>query len=465
MDRTLVTALTALSLFVLASTVGCAPTRLPGRHAATPDAGPGDAPTTPSSTCGEGLPSCVAGTICQSVHGAMHCVADPSMPRTQYCNGEFDTGCGAGMLCVAGTCTRDPRLPNPCTDDSTCPSGNMCVAGQCVCAHSSDCPSGLECSGGACVPGLGACVADADCPTGMICEGGVCLDRALCDATSPDLTGTWQMHSTLRFREALPGWLSDLLDALEGPFRFLGGETTCIDFGLPSFVESLICSAIGPYVEAHFPAWSRSLFLAIADLNTVLSTWDIDETMVLDPGAVTDTYRGHHTWDRIRFTSRSTMLVADPTTVFDWSFEPSTFDAAAVCGTFEIRRHDVNVSIGRIIAWLVDAVVEESSDGAYHTLDAALSDMTSGFCAGLADAASSAVTTPGVGIAVRSACESELGDLTDRLTSAIAGARLGVDVVSLRGSAPIAGPDSLPDGLWDGALLGSEFSGDFSAWR
>jgi hypothetical protein len=273
------------------------------------------------------------------------------------------------------------------------------------------------------------------------------------------------MHSTLRFREALPSWLSDLLDALEAPFRFLGGETTCIDFGLPSFVESLICGVVGPYVDAHFPAWSRSLFIAIADLNTVLTTWDIDETMVLEPGAVTDTYHGTHSWDRIRFTSSSTMLVADPTTVFDWSFEPSPFEAAAVCGTFEIRRHDVNVSIGRIIAWLVDAIVEESSGGMYTTLDAALSDVTSGFCAGLADAASGAISTPGVGIAVRSACDSELGDLTSRLTSAIATARLGLDVITLRGNAPIAGPNSLPDGIWDGTLFGSDFGGDFDASR
>lgn len=457
-----------LAVLVLATT-GCPRTRLPGRAVGAPDAGPPDdgSPPTLTSTCGEGLPACATGFSCQPIGGAYQCLRDPSMPSPEgaYCTGEFEGGCAPDLLCIGGRCVHDPRVPTGCTDPTMCPAGFTCEAGTCLCAHSADCPTGTYCSGGSCTPGVGACIADADCPTGTICEGGACLDRATCDVTSPDLSGTWSMHSTLRFREALSSGLSDLLDALEAPFRFLGGETTCIDFGLPSFVESIICGAIGPYVDAHFPPWARAVFLAIADLNTVLTTWDIDETMELASAGAPGAYRGRHTWDRIRFVSRSTTLVADPTTVFDWSFEPNDFDAAAVCGTFEIARHDIHVSIGRIIAWLVDAVVYEASDGAYATLDDALRDTTSGFCAGLGDAASSAVTTPGVGLAVRSACDDELSDLTRRLTDAIGGARVGVDPITLRGTVPIAGPSSLPAGIWEGTLFGSDFGGDFDAWR
>lgn len=463
------------------------------------DTGPGfaDAPGLDAATlrpeCGEGFSLCPSGFVCAAVEGVPRCVPDPDPPppgdgtRCGTCPApgecrmgvciqpspgggvcEFDDGCDPGHLCIAGRCTPDPRLPVPCSDASMCPSGFMCVMGVCRCSFSADCPIGLECMAGACVPGPGgACVADADCPspTTHVCEAGMCVERGVCDIVNPDLAGTWSMHSSLRFREALPSGLSSFLDFIEGPFRFLGGETTCIDFGLPSWVETAICDLVAPYVDMYLPPWSRPVFRAIADLNDVLTTWEIDETMVLTAGTVTDSYRGTHTWNRVTFMYRDSPLMADPTDILDWRFAPSPFNAAAVCGTFSIERHSVNVSIGSVIAWLVDAIIYEVSDHRWTGLSDALAEVIDGFCMGLAQAAEENIDYAGVGSTVMRVCSSTLTGLADAAIRELLEARIGAEPITLRGTAPITGPNSLRPGHWDGTLLGSDFTGDWSAMR
>lgn len=454
------------------------------------DGGGVDAPTL-RPECDSESNLCPSGFICAAVGGVPRCVADPDPPppgdgtRCGECPSpgecrmgicvqpsptgglcEFDDACDPGHLCIAGRCTPDPRLPVPCTDPTMCPSGFLCVEGFCECAFTADCPIGLACVAGACVPGPdGACTADDDCPGVRICEGGMCIEPGVCDIVHPDLSGSWMMHSTLRFREALPAWLSDFLDFVEGPFRFLAGETTCIDFGLPGWVESAICDLVRPYVDMYLPPWSPPVFRAIADLNTVLSTWEIDETMTLMPGTVTDSYRGSHTWNRVTFMHRAEPIYADPADIFDWRFAPSSFNAFAVCGTFNIERHSVRVSIGAIIAWLIDAVIYEASDHRWTGLSDALDEVVSGFCAGLADAADEAVDYPGVRGAVMSACSGALTGLADTAVREVLDARIGAEPITLRGIAPIGGPNNLRGGHWDGTLLGSDFTGDFDAFR
>jgi hypothetical protein len=487
--RTFVLVGSSLWLAVLGG--GCAS---PGRPV---DAGPGardaaglDAPEL-RPECDSESRLCPSGFVCAAVDSVPRCVPDPDPPppgdgtRCGACPApgecrmgvciqpsptgevcEFDDACTSGQLCIAGRCTPDPRLPVPCTDPTMCPAGFLCVDGVCACAFSADCPIGLECLAGACVPGPGgACIADADCPSTRVCEAGMCVERGVCDIESPNLSGTWSMNSSLRFREALPSGLSAFLDFIEGPFRFLGGETTCIDFGLPSWVETAICDLVAPYVDMYLPPWSRPVFRAIADLNSVLTTWNVDETMVLMPGAVSGSYRGTHTWNRVTFMYRDSPLTADPTDILDWRFSPSPFNASAVCGTFSIERHSVNVSIGSVIAWLVDAIIYEVSDGRWSGLSDALAEVVDGFCRGLADAAESAIDYPGVGGTVMGVCSSTLTGLADTAIRELIEARIGADPITLRGTAPITGPSSLRPGRWDGTLLGSDFTGDWSAMR
>lgn len=440
--------------------------------------------------CGEGFDECPTGFVCAAVMGVPRCVPNPDRPppgdgtdcrpcdapgecRMGVCvlpspGGsvcEFDTECPMGELCIAGRCTHDPRIPIPCASDSMCPPPLTCGPdGVCTCEATTDCPIGLECVAGACVPGPGgdACVADAECPAEYVCEAGRCRERTLCDITNPDLSGTWMMTSTLHMHEALPDWIV----AVEEPFRFLGGDSTCIDWdGLPSWVDMAICDLVRPYVDMYLPPWSRPVFRAIADLNVVLDEWVIDETMTLRPGAVTDSYRGSHTWDRITFMYRAMPIVGDPAGIRDWRFSPSEFNASAVCGQFNIERHSINVSIGSIIAWLVDAIIYEVSDHRWSGLRAALTDVADGFCRGLAAAAEDSIDYSGVGSTVMRICSGLVAAGVDAAVDAVLNARIGADAITLRGTAPIGGPNSLRGGTWDGRVLGRSFSGEFDAWR
>lgn len=488
--------LTAMALLGIGCDAGNAGTgRRPRDSGMTIDAG------VPDPECGEGIGECPGGTVCAAVMGVPRCVFPPEemMPPTGLPPGdgtdcspcpapgecregvcvqpspsgavcEFDSECGAGFVCIAGRCTPDPRVPVPCTTVAECAAPLVCVDGLCRCVSTTDCPIGLECSDmGLCVPGPGgdACVGDDDCPDDMVCEAGRCRGRTVCDIENPDLTGTWDMHSTLRVREALPEWLSDFLDAVEAPFRYLGGETTCtaVDFGLPSWVMAALCDIVDPYVMDYLPPWAPPVFRAIADLNTVLATWEIDETMELRPGGVTDSYRGTHTWNHVRFMYRSMPIEADVRDIADWRFEPGEFNAAATCGQFNIERHDVGISIGGLIMWIVDTVVYEVSDGRWVGVEDALASIADGFCMGLASAAEDAIDYPGVGGTVMSVCSSATTSFIREAINELLEARLGFSFMTLRGTSPIAGPNSLRPGVWDGRLLGSEFSGDFEAVR
>jgi hypothetical protein len=452
------------------------------------DAGPGLVPE-----CGEGLRDCPTGFVCAAVMGVPRCVPDPDRPppgdgtdcrpceapgecRMGVCvqpsaSGrvcEFDPECGMGELCIAGRCTPDPRIPTPCRDGA-CPAPFVCGPdGFCRCTTTTDCPIGLECMEGSCVPGPGgdACVADAECPADYVCEAGRCRTRTLCDIEHPDLAGRWMMTSTLRLREALPSWLSDFLDAVEEPFAFLGGTTTCIDWsGLPDWVDTAICDLVRPYLDRYLPPWSRPVFRAISDLNDVIGTWVVDETMTLRPGTVRDSYRGSHTWNRVTFMYRDMPVVGDPADILDWRFSPSDFNALAVCGYFHIERHPIHVSIGSIVAWLIDALIYEVSGHRWSGLRAALTDLADGFCAGLARAAEDNIDYRDVGSRVMSLCSSLVSAAIDRAIRAVLDARIGADAITLQGSAPISGPGSLRMGVWNGTLLGRGFTGDFDAWR
>jgi hypothetical protein len=273
------------------------------------------------------------------------------------------------------------------------------------------------------------------------------------------------MQSILHIRDALPDWLDSFLSTVAGPFSFLAGDETCIDFGLPDWVEMEVCDLVRPFVDEHLPPWSFPVFRAIAGLNDVLSDWHIDETMVLDAGSVTDSYRGTHTWNTITMYYRDMPIMGTPESILDWRFSPSPFNAEAVCGTFNIERHDVNVSIGSIIAWAVDTLVYELSEHRWATASDALTEMAGGFCDALGEAADESVDYDGVGAAVSGVCRDALASLIDDAIRRLIDARIGASPITLRGEAPITGPSSLRPGTWDGTLLGSDFPGEFTADR
>lgn len=483
----------ALSIALLPACASSGPTRHGDGDGGVDPVIDSSMPPPPPECTADDPDSCYPGFLCAAVDGQPTCVPNPDRPppgdgtdcspcpapgecRMSVCvqpsaSGrlcEFDSECLDDELCIAGRCTHDPRIPTPCTDTSMCPSGLSCVGGTCACMFTTDCPIGLECMGGLCVPGPGgdSCIADLDCPADYVCEAGRCRPRTLCDIENPNLAGTWDMTSTLHLREALPSWLDSFLDAVEEPFAFLGGTSTCIDWsGLPAWVDTAICDLVRPYVDMYLPPWSRDVFRAISDLNDVIGDWVIDETMVLEPGAVTDSYRGTHTWNRVTFMYRDSPVTGDPEDILDWRFSPSDFNASAVCGTFNIERHPINVSVGSIIAWIVDAIIYEASGHMWTGLRAALTDVADGFCMGLSQAAEENIDYAGVGSSVMSICSGLVATGIDAALDALLNARIGADAITLRGTSDIGGPNTLRPGVWDGTLLGRTFSGEFEAVR
>lgn len=474
---------------LLAAAAGCSAGNTPS--SVHRDGGPGsDLGAPPVSDC-ESFMDCAPGLVCRPVGVVLRCVApDLVVPPTETCTScaapaecrlgvcispdgsggvcEFDTECAAAELCIAARCTHDPRIPLMCVE-GVCPGTLRCVAGTCACAEHVDCPVGTLCIGGVCAPSPGGdgCVADDECPATDVCEAGACRPRTLCDITNPDLTGTWSLASTLRLRESLPSWLDSFMGAVSGPFRFIAGDSASLGIsGLPGWVEDLIAPALRDWADANLAPWVRDLLGGIADLNDILSTWSIDERMDLRPGIARDLYRGTHTWLNVRFDYRGTEVRGRPEDILDWRFSPSEFDAAATCGVFVIERHDVDVSIGAIIAWLVDTVTYAATDGRYSTFRDALTSATSGFCDEVGRIAGDTVPSyPGLAGTVSGACDGAVASLIDQLDSTIRAGRLGLDVMTLKGYAPIAGPNSLRPGAWEGTLVGRDFTGDFDAFR
>jgi hypothetical protein len=477
-----------LVALALAAATGCSAGAAPVRHR---DGGPGNDLGGPLVNECESFMDCATGLVCRPIGSVLRCVSPELVPPpTETCTDcvapaecrigvcispddtgavcEFDPECAPTELCIAARCTHDPRIPIPCPD-GVCPGTLRCVSGTCACTEHVDCPVGTLCAAGVCehFPGADGCVADDECPATDVCEAGACRPRVLCDITNPDLTGTWSLASNLNLRESLPSWLDTFMGAVAGPFRFIAGDSTSLGItGLPGWVNDLIAPALRDWADANLAPWVRQLLGGIADLNDILSTWAIDERMDLRPGILPDLYKGTHTWLAVRFVYMGAEVRGRPEDIIDWSFSPSEFDAAATCGVFEIERHDVDVSIGAIIAWIVNTVTYEATDHAYTTFRDALTAATSGFCSEVGRIAGETVTSyPGVASTVTSACNGAVAGLIDQIDTTITEGRVGFDVMTLKGYAPIAGPNSLRPGVWEGTLVGRDFTGDFDAFR
>lgn len=391
---------------------------------------------------------------------------------------EFDPECGAGNLCIAGRCTPDPRIPRTCLDGEECPDGLMCsMDGACICVRTADCPIGAICSpDGRCVPDGDSCIADDECPPGLLCAAGECIPESACDVVHPPLQSprVWSVDSVYNFREALPSWLSGFLDAVAAPLRFLSGTGPRPSLGIPRVLEDLVWNAIESWIDANVPAYARDAAGGIADLNDILSTWFVKEQMTLTSAAPPrDAYRGQNVWTEVEFEYRGARMRGRPADIIDWTFEPSEYDAQAVCGVFYISQHDVNVGIGAIIAWAVNAVVEQSSSRRYRTAEAMLRAQGGRICNEVGNAARRIETeidlpliTPAEAYDLaRTACLGFVDGQIDRLVDALDMARLRLDVMSLKGSSPIVSGTSMTPGTWEGSLVGGDFTGTWSARR
>lgn len=389
---------------------------------------------------------------------------------------EFDDECAAGELCIGGFCTPDPREQQDCTEDREC-GRLVCRDDQCVCEEDRQCPVGFECGPeGQCTPrddggGGDGCVGDADCPDGQVCEGGDCRPRDGCD--DPDLSGTWTFHSTLHLREALPEWLSDLLDAVDGPLRFLAdGILNGFDFDIP-IIGDAVEDAVDGLVDQYIPDWVGELLGAIADIAEVLSTWTVEQEIQLT-NVGGDEYRGEEEWTRVSFRFRGEDVSGTPEDILGWDVSIDEFTARTTCGTLNIDDHDVGISVGSIIRWVLDVVVTFVSEGEYFSLEDLLYDISDDVCYELAGAIQDVADAIGDGLDINLPdLESEFEDFCVAAAEAYIDAAIqelenidvALDVAELAGQGTIVDEEHLDPGVWQGELLGGDFSGEFTAER
>ena len=386
---------------------------------------------------------------------------------------EFDDECADGELCIGGFCTPDPRQPRDCTEDREC--GHLvCRNNNCICESNRQCAVGFACQpDGRCAPDGGDdCVADADCPNGQVCEGGDCRPRDGCGG-DPDLSGTWTFHSTLHLRDALPGWLGDLLDAIDGPLRFLSdGILRGFDFDIP-IIGNQVERAVNGLVDQYIPDWVGELLGALADISDILSTWNVDQEIQLTSVGGTE-YRGEEEWTRVAFHYRGQDVAGTPQDILDWDVSVDDFTARTSCGTLNIDRHDVSVAVGSIIRWLLDVIVTIVSDGDYFSLEDLLYDIGEDVCYELAGAMQDVLDAIGDGLdfdlpdlegEFEDYCVHTADQYIDLAIEALEDATVRFDAVELAGQGTIVDERHLDPGLWQGELLGGDFSGEFTAER
>lgn len=364
---------------------------------------------------------------------------------------EFDEQCEAHFACISGYCTRDPRSV-ACTRDEQCFVGLVCR------------------DDGFCGPFV--CSSDDDCIGEQICDDGVCVVPAgVCPVRPPNFYGEWNVESELHVREALPDGVADVLDVVQGPFRFIGGDTTTLDLGLPTWVEEAVSSELRRYVDEDIPDYLRELFGAIADLNDVVSTWKTQEVVTFDHAEDGDPthYVASERWVAIEFMYRGIRLHANAEDVEGWQFSAEGFNATAQCSDLVIDRHAVQVKVRAVLAWLAHNLTSLVTHGRYNTVGEALVPLGEDICprlASLAQGAVDIVASYDVYDSINNSCQAkwptwmaEINDLLDEDEA------IGGEVIHLSGSGRIAGPNTVSPGTWNGDLLGLEFPGSFYAYR
>jgi len=387
---------------------------------------------------------------------------DPNDPNDDpsVCLGDGGSGgactvtddCSAPLVCLDGVCV-GPSDPNLRCDPV---EGNFCQG------------EGEECVAGVCVVTPGTCSTTAECPVGYLCTDGVCepdRDGEACadPGPGPELTGTWNMTSNLHLREGLPGLVDGLLDVSELFRDFIQGDA---DFGLPSFIQTVLNAVIADLINQNVPSWAQDLVLALAGVSDVLDTMQVQSTMLLDGQSCDATYRGSSTWNLISFEYDGQMITAAPDTIPEiGAVEPEDFGARYYCGDLYIDRHRIHNTLSGLVRWLINTVVEVATG--YPTPESAIDAAIdcSAIAVALNNAYQSLTGLGGITGTVEAACTGLESQLLTELQQLIDDAAVQLSVVSLQGVGKVANDSRLDPGTWYGSVVGGDFPGDFTAVR
>jgi hypothetical protein len=147
--------------------------------------------------------------------------------------------------------------------------------------------------------------------------------------------------------------------------------------------------------------------------------------------------------------------------------------AEAVCGTFYIHNHDVSLTIGHIVRWLLDVIVTAVTEGEYTSLEDILGELVyvCGDIASFVDelawelASGLDISLPDVYDLVERSCEAGVEAGIEAAMDWIEDLQVSSDMLRLGGHARIESARRLADGVWLGEILGNDFSGEFTADR
>ncbi len=196
---------------------------------------------------------------------------------TATCGGPGDPQCKPGQTCVGGHCADGGGGGNGCGagSDNACPNGYQCVGGVCQPPPNNSCnPKAPTCAPGQCCDGTScrdlcpaACPAGQTCvlPAGASCGQGVCQAPA---AATPDVSGVWTTKHIFSIRDALPGTVRTIFDALRYLDQALLGKLAITGIG---WVDALINRVLGPILRNYIPGWLQTLIHLGDDLGVVLS--------------------------------------------------------------------------------------------------------------------------------------------------------------------------------------------------
>lgn len=429
---------------------------------------------------------CPLGYNCNTSLGV--CEPPPAVPPETGC--KDDTDCQPPTICDRdnGRCLEGTgNLCDP-IEGTGCPPGEICIGNQCAllptsCKDNSECPPTWVCESGECVPGgsAGECKKPDDCPVDQTCINGNCISKDACtiaNVKEDRLAGSWQFDSTLNLRDGLSTFTAAILtvsglmrDLIEGTFEIKG---------VPSIITKYVSKYLKKLIDKHIPDWAQKMFVALGDVNDVISTMRVKSTVLM---SATGNY-GYvcsEKWDLIEFEYKGQQLSTAPSAVPTvGQVKIPNYVATEVCGVLFIGKHQVKNVVGGLIKWAVETVLHiascsDSNSPCYSTVGQGLEQVVD--CASLGIQIDQLIKSiwsdaPDAASIVQSECQKHKSELIKKFEEALAGLTTSLSFFEISGTANIPNPgqeSQLKDGIWNGSLgyelFKSNFKGSFTAVR
>jgi hypothetical protein len=315
--------------------------------------------------------------------------------------------CKPGQTCVDGHC-QDGGGGTSCGtgSDNPCPFGYQCVGGICQPPPNTTCdPNAPNCGSGQCCDPASTQCKDIcpPCAAGQTCVPGATCGTGSCQNTpppTPDVSGVWTTRHIFSIRDALPGAVRTIFDALRYLDQALLGKLAIT--GIP-WVDALINKILGPILRNYIPGWVQTLIHLGDDLGVILSNLRSEGSMRITNGVDIAHIKGTEVWTSLVFywlplcgdniggdvdvppaCARIDLATTDSSNPSDngqckgQAIPSITVQAAPFTGnvtgtagaaTLHIDRRQVSLKMGKVILIIVDYIIALTTP--YHCIDEA----------------------------------------------------------------------------------------------